>query len=247
MTEAKGTCLQTFIPMRSEPRSGGEMVSSLIFGESYKITEQQKDWLKIITDFDAYEGWISANAFEPFTSFSQLVDTEFIEAFAKGEKLLIPCGGLIPDTSKFTLHDKTFELKFNLKPNHHLPLKLRLINTAKTFLNAPYLWGGRCFMGIDCSGFVQVVFKANAINLPRDTKQQINCGSSIPISEIESGDLIFFKKPDGQNVSHVGLMISQTEIIHASGRVRIDKLSKEGIVIDKQLAYATIDCRRILS
>lgn len=247
MSDSKGTCLQTFIPMRSEPRSGAEMVSSLIFGESYNITERQKDWLKIVTDFDQYEGWISANCYEPFTSFSQLVDTDYIEAFAKGEKIAIPCGGLIPNSKKFTLHDKTFELKFNLKPNHHLPLKLRLINTAKTLLNAPYLWGGRCYMGIDCSGFVQVVFKANAIDLPRDTKQQIKCGTGVSISEIQSGDLVFFKKPEGENVSHVGLMISDTDIIHASGRVRIDKLSKEGIVIDKQLAYSILDCRRIIN
>lgn len=247
MSATKGTCLQTYIPMRSEPRSGAEMVSSLIFGESYSVIEHQKDWLKIVTEFDQYEGWISANTFEPLIQFSQLVDTDFIEAFAKGEKILIPCGGLIPDGSKFTLHDKTFELKFNLKPNHHLPLKLRLVNTAKSFLNAPYLWGGRCFMGIDCSGLVQVVFKANAISLPRDTKQQIECGHPISISEIQAGDLVFFRKPEGEKVSHVGLMISDTDILHASGRVRIDKLSKEGIVIDKQLAYVLLDIRRVIS
>jgi hypothetical protein len=247
MSETKGTCLQTFIPMRNEPRSGAEMVSSLIFGESYTIIENQKDWLKIITEFDQYEGWISGNTYAPSTTYTQLVDTDFVEAFAKGEKILIPCGGLIPEGNKFILHDKSFELKFNLKPNHHLPLKLRLINTAKTLLNAPYLWGGRCFMGIDCSGFVQVVFKANAISLPRDTKQQITCGTSVSFPEIQSGDLVFFKKPDGENVSHVGLMISNTEIIHASGLVRIDKLSLEGIVIDKQLDYALIDIRRIVN
>ncbi len=247
MSETKGTCLQTFIPMRSEPRSGAEMVSSLIFGESYTVIENQKDWLKIITEFDQYEGWISGNTYAPFTTYTQLVDTDCVEAFAKGEKIIIPCGGLIPEGNKFILHDKSFELKFNLKPNHHLPLKLRLINTAKTLLNAPYLWGGRCFMGIDCSGFVQVVFKANAISLPRDTKQQITCGTSISFPEIQSGDLVFFKKTDGENVSHVGLMISNTEIIHASGVVRIDKLSKDGIVVDKQPVYVLLDIRRIVN
>ena len=247
MSETKGTCLQTYIPMRSEPRSGAEMVSSLIFGESYTIIENQKDWLKIETEFDQYQGWISGNAYAPLTTYTQLVDTDYVEAYTKGEKIMLPCGGLMPEGTKFVLHDKTFELKFNLKPNHHLPLKLRLINTAKSLLNAPYLWGGRCFMGIDCSGFIQVVFKANAINLPRDTKQQINCGTNVLFSEIQSGDLVFFKKPDGESVSHVGLMISNTEIIHASGIVRIDKLSKEGIVIDTQLAYAILDNRRIVN
>ncbi len=247
MINEKGTCLQTFIPMRNEPRSGSEMVSSLIFGESYTVTDSQNDWLKIKTDFDAYEGWISANSYDSWIAFTQLVDTVYVEAYAKGENILIPCGGLIPDEPKFQLREKQFELKFNLKPNHHLPLKLRLTNTAKTFLNTPYLWGGRCFMGIDCSGFVQVVFKANRVDLPRDTRQQINCGKPIQFSELQAGDLVFFKKPDGENVSHVGIMLNATDIIHASGRVRIDKLHKDGIFIDKQLVYSIIELRNVLN
>ncbi len=247
MSTQKGTCLQTYIPMRSEPKSGGEMVSSLIFGESYLVLETQNDWIKIVADFDHYEGWISANTYSDYTPFNHLVDLVFVEAFSKGESILIPCGGLIPDSRKFNIRDKVFELKFNLKPNHHLPIKLRIINTAKSFLNMPYLWGGRCFMGIDCSGFVQVVFKANQIDLPRDTKQQIREGAPIDFTDLQSGDLVFFKKPGAENVSHVGLMINASEIIHASGKVRIDRMSKEGLMIDKVLAYELMDMRRLVS
>ncbi len=240
-----GTCMQTFIPMRAEPHSEAEMVSSLIFGENYSVINQERDWLQIKTEFDEYEGWISGNAFHEHEVFTSLVDTDYVEAFTKGEKLLIPCGGLIPENNKIQLGDKTFELKFNLKPSNHLPIKIRLINTAKSFLNTPYLWGGRCFMGIDCSGFIQVVFKANLINLPRDTSKQILEGNTVSFSELQSGDLVFFKKPGAEKVSHVGLMINASEIIHASGKVRIDKLTAKGIVINNLLAYEVIATRRI--
>ncbi|MES2617355.1 MAG: NlpC/P60 family protein [Bacteroidota bacterium] len=240
----KGTCLQTYIPMRAEPRSGAEMVSSLLFGESYTVIQEQEDWYEIVTDFDQYKGWISANSYNEPESFTQVVDIVYSEAFAKGEKFMIPCGGMMPDAGKFTIRGQQYELKANLKPNHHLPLSLRLVNTAKSFLNTPYLWGGRCFMGIDCSGLMQVVFKANGINLPRDTKQQIIFGNDIQFSQLEPGDLVFFSRPGLNKVSHVGMMINKSEIIHSSGRVRIDKLSADGLHIDKVHVYESIAYKR---
>lgn len=243
----KGTCLQTYIPMRSEPRPGAEMVSSLIFGENYEVIEQTDDWLKIRTDFDHYEGWISANAFHAEENFTRMIDTDFAEAYTKGEKIYIPCGGLVPDSGKILIGGKTYELKANLKPSHHLPLPIRLANTAKSLLNAPYLWGGRCFMGIDCSGFTQVVFKANGLTLPRDTKQQIHEGREVEFEALQTGDLVFFSKHGKENVSHVGMMLNAREIIHASGRVKIETLNEEGLFADGQQVYRTIALRRMLN
>lgn len=247
MIMQKGTCLQTYIPMRSEPRSGAEMVSTLLFGESYDVLNEQDDWLRIRTEFDNYDGWISASSFHEYIQFTEMIDTDYVEAYTKGEKLQIPCGGLIPENNKIQIGDKSFELKLNLKPNHHLPFRIRLVNTARSLLNAPYLWGGRSFMGIDCSGFVQVVFKANGINLPRDTRQQIKTGNPIHFKELEAGDLVFFTKPDKDTVSHVGLMISPNEIIHASGKVRIDKLTQKGIVSENDVTYKILDIRRVMN
>lgn len=243
----RGTCMQTYIPMRMEPRPGAEMVSSVLFGESYEVIEEIADWLKIKTDFDQYVGWISGNTYHAEEHYTQVIDVDFVEAYMKGEKLFIPCGGLIPDTNKIQLGDRSFELKVNLKPSNHLPLRIRLVNTAKSLLNVPYLWGGRCFMGIDCSGFVQVVFKANGINFPRDTKQQIMEGTDKPFNELETGDLVFFAKPEKEHVSHVGMMLNKTDIIHASGQVKIDKLTKEGIVNNGQLIYRTIALKKVLN
>lgn len=232
--------------MRSEPRSGAEMVSALLFGESYDVLQTGDDWLEIQTHFDNYKGWISANTHNPFQeNFTRIVDTVYTEAVAKGDKLMIPCGGQLPADDKPEIQGQRYEIKFNLKPSHHLPLPIRLVNTAKSFLNAPYLWGGRCFMGIDCSGLTQVVFKANGITIPRDTKQQIEKGENVNFGSLQTGDLVFFSKPGLNKVSHVGMMINATEIIHASGKVKIEKLQPEGLYKEGVQVYETIARKRL--
>ena len=104
-----------------------------------------------------------------------------------------------------------------------------LIEHAKGFLAAPYLWGGKSIWGCDCSGFVQVVYKLMGIQLPRDAYQQAELGDTIEFhTMIEEGDLAYFAKEDGR-INHVGICMKDGKIIHASGEVRIDSLDQQGI------------------
>jgi len=104
-----------------------------------------------------------------------------------------------------------------------------LAKTAYLFLNAPYLWGGRNLLGIDCSGFTQIVYKINGIPLDRDASQQALQGQTLSfIEESEAGDLAFFDDTEG-NITHVGLLLEDHHIIHASGCVRIDRIDQSGI------------------
>ena len=104
-----------------------------------------------------------------------------------------------------------------------------MTSTAYLFLNAPYLWGGKTPLGIDCSGFTQLVYKINGVKLKRDASDQALQGQTLSfIEESEPGDLAFFDDSEG-NITHVGLLLENHRIIHASGMVRIDKIDQSGI------------------
>lgn len=242
----KGTCLLAYLPLRQEPRSGAEMVSCLLFGESYEVLEQDNLWLRIRSAFDGYEGWVSKGSYSPFIEFDSMVDALFVEASSNGNKMYLPCGSVIPSSGKFILDGQEYRVIQKLKTNHHLPMTLRILNTAKSFINTPYLWGGRSFMGIDCSGLVQVVFKVNGYNLTRDTTQQVLAGCEIKFGQQEPCDLVFFSRPGEHKVVHVGMVVEKNKVLHAGARVRINELNEQGLMVDGVLAYETICLRRIL-
>src|SRR5690606_32644982 len=104
-----------------------------------------------------------------------------------------------------------------------------LIETALLYLNTPYLWGGKTPFGIDCSGFTQMVYKLNGYKLLRDASQQATQGEALSfIEESEPGDLAFFDNHEGI-ITHVGIIMEDNYIIHAHGKVRIDRLDHSGI------------------
>lgn len=118
------------------------------------------------------------------------------------------------------------------------PTGLNPIEEAKKMLGSPYLWGGRTFMGIDCSGFTQMVFKSCGIRLLRDASQQATQGT--PVTSVDAalpGDLCFFQNPQGR-ITHVGLYMGEGRIIHASGEVRIDCLTDVGIWVESTQSYS---------
>ena len=205
---ATGQCMLSVIPVRSAPKSQAEIVTQLLYGETYTVTKEGVDWIKIMTDFDQYEGYISSNQFYEIA----FKPTSFITSklFVEIDHQVIPMGSAVGAEI----------------PSQRI---LGILPTARLFLNAPYLWGGRTFMGIDCSGFVQIVHKVNGINLPRDASQQVKLGDTINFKDRQPGDLVFFESDSG-NIHHVGIVCDNKEIIHASGSVRIDLLDSSGII-----------------
>lgn len=93
-----------------------------------------------------------------------------------------------------------------------------LIESAKRFMGVPYLWGGRTYFGVDCSGFVAIIYRYYGITLPRKSKWQSEIGKSVSQANIEPGDLIYFRK-------HVGIALSRYDYLDAS-------LSKGGVHIN---------------
>jgi len=120
--------------------------------------------------------------------------------------------------------------------------------TAMSFLNVPYTWGGRTHFGIDCSGFTQAVFRLQGINLLRDTSLQVEQGYAVnSLRDTKLGDLAFFDNTEGR-VVHVGIMLNNEKIIHASGRVKIDKIDEKGIYSEelKRYTHQLRTVRRVL-
>ena len=103
------------------------------------------------------------------------------------------------------------------------------IESALKLNDVPYRWGGKSIMGIDCSAFVQLCAKVAGFKLPRDASQQVSFGTKVEsASEAEAGDIAFFEN-ENKKITHVGILLSGDTIIHASGKVRIDRLDSYGI------------------
>ena len=121
------------------------------------------------------------------------------------------------------------------------PLALNLQNlleTTRFFLNIPYLWGGKNAMGMDCSGFTQIVMSLFGISLLRNASQQATQGTPVrSLKDAQAGDLVFFDHEDGK-ISHVGIVIDPERVIHCSGRVKVEKLDETGIYNIEQGGYS---------
>jgi hypothetical protein len=232
-----GICNLAIIPLRFEPSDRSEIVSQVLFGEHFEILEQLKQWSRIRMQYDDYEGWVDSKQYQLISesSFNQLsedaiiLNADLIEYITTPNNLLIPIplGSSVSFLNYNDINTSNFDFE-GTKISGTKP-KEGLINTAFLYLNAPYLWGGKTPFGIDCSGFTQMVYKLNGYKLLRDASQQARQGEALSfIEESEPGDLAFFDNDEG-NIIHVGIIMEDNYIIHASGKIRIDRLDHLGI------------------
>jgi hypothetical protein len=234
-----GICNLSIVPLRNEPTDTSELVSQVIYGDLFKIIDKRKKWSRIRLAFDKYEGWIdnkqyieiNESDYKTLTKEPLKLSTDLVEFIEDENQQLFP----IPigtQLNGLSLLNHSYEgNSINEKAS-----KSNIITTAFTFLNTPYLWGGKTPFGIDCSGFTQMVYKLNGYKLLRDASQQATQGEALSfIEESEPGDLAFFDNSEGA-IIHVGIIMKDNYIIHAHGKVRIDRLDHSGIYnVDKNL------------
>jgi gamma-D-glutamyl-L-lysine dipeptidyl-peptidase len=235
-----GICPLSTISIYSKPNKRSEVVSQLLFGETFELIDEEENWVKISCVWDSFEGWIDDKQFDEIEekvvrkmrldpAYSLEVSQPIV---GKQHYLPILMGSTLPlyDGINLRLGEERFTFSGQTIQPTHIPLSKDLaIKIARKYLYSPFVWGGRSPFGIDSSGLTQMVYKVMGISLPRLAREQVLKGELVDfISEAEIGDLAFFENLRG-HIVHAGIIMPEGEVIHASGKVRIDKLDHFGI------------------
>ncbi|MGN0033077.1 MAG: NlpC/P60 family protein [Candidatus Limimorpha sp.] len=220
-----GICTLSAVSVRREPSHESELVTELLFNDIYEVLEKKGEWFYIKMEYDGYEGWIrSLQHFDiEEDTFRTLASREFVAVNTPIEiydSKILTFGTTIYTSEKRCVESNSF------------------INNALSLLDVPYRWGGRTVFGIDCSAFVQLCAKTVGVRIPRDASQQVLIGEDVYfLAETQPGDIAFFENEEHRTI-HVGILLGNDKIIHASGKVRIDSIDQTGI-FNKELGRHT--------
>ena len=267
----------TVTPVRQEPSEGSEQLTQLLFGEVCEVLDHLPRWTKVRSQVDGQEGWVDFKMLEHVGDEAMrrlgdeamgrvAVPMAIATDMETGAELMLTLGTRLPNYAHGTFEvldkqylinpDCVYDLEGSLQDDRLAsPTGVKgedVCTVAQRLLNAPYLWGGKNAMGMDCSGFTQVVYGVFGVNLLRNAREQMTQGEVVAsLAEAQPGDLAFFdhadRDPKATNISHVGLLLDNQTIIHCSGKVHIDMIDEQGIhLADGELTHHLVQIRRYL-
>tara|TARA_B110000003_G_scaffold263688_1_gene287725 strand:+ start:59 stop:805 length:747 start_codon:yes stop_codon:yes gene_type:complete len=209
-------CKEPLSNIYKKPSKVSEVTSQIIYGEKFDILSKNKNWLKIKTSFDNYIGYIKnknyINNFKPTHKIFVLKASIFDKTKKKTKYFLTFASkvSIIQENKKFIEFEKNKWIKkADIKKIDHI--EKDYLKVLKLFIGTRYVWGGKGYKGIDCSGILQLIFYYNNKFFPRDTKDQIKYSKkSIRKKIFKKGDIIFWK-------GHVAICVNSQKLIHAYG------------------------------
>ncbi|MCX6237263.1 MAG: C40 family peptidase [Bacteroidia bacterium] len=261
--------------LRSKPAHSAELASQAIMGTPVRILKENDEWFLVQTP-ENYIAWTNKSSvnqmnrseFNGWKNSDRMMFTDTYGFISGDSKLTTVMSDLVAgaivvkksesqNIAEVSLPDGRTGFVSNLK---WLNLKQwkdtvslisdNLIVTGKRFLGFPYLWGGTSTKGMDCSGFSKTIYFLNGVILERDASQQFKHGKEIDISSgldnLQKGDLLFFGSSESKRITHVGMYIGDSELIHSSGRVRINSLDPKRDNYSKHLRSTLLGARRII-
>lgn len=257
MIEQFGICLLNYVPLRSTISHTSEMVSQLLFGETFTIEDKYTHWFKIQSSFDGYIAWVDSKQIQLISKEEYNIcslnsnhcflieDRNIVERAEDNSVFNLGMGSCLPlckegkskiDSYTYRTAQPILSASQIAEKNHPEKSKL-LLELASKWLFTPYLWGGKTIAGTDCSGFTQTLFRLCGVYLPRDVKDQVKKGTTIDFIDVANeGDLLFFENELDELV-HVGIYLGNKKVIHSSGYVKIDSVDHQGIYDHAKGAY----------
>lgn len=206
------------INVHKRPSVKSEMVTQMIYGDSFSIYKRSKKWLKIKIKEDNYKGYIRNNKYSKYLKPTHKVNTLKAKIFKlpnKIKKKEISFGSkikVIDTNSRFLKFANGWIKKNDVKPISYT--EKNPFRKITSFKNIKYKWGGKSFKGIDCSALVQVFLNFNNKFCPRDAKDQVKYfKKNIKLKKIKKNDIIYWK-------GHVAIAFSNKKLIHAYGPMK---------------------------
>ena len=257
-------------PVREEPSHAAEQATQLLFGEVCEVMDRRSSWTKIRSTMDGQVGWVVSKMMTPISHEEveryQQADAMGVVATPMAvatdtrtsEQMMLTIGTRLPYYEKGTFEVLGKRYKINPRCVYEVKgdrLEVKgedVVRVAQSLLNVPYLWGGKNMMGYDCSGFTQTVYSVFGINLLRNAREQVTQGQLVSsLAEAQPGDLVFFdhsdRNPEATKITHVGMLISPTEVIHCAGYVHVDKIDEMGIrLANGKLSHHLVQIKRYL-